>query len=85
MTSEMGEIFKAWDEHKKAKKADNLAQSTQILTERGIPFTSHNNGVHLVVDSCFDFWPSTGKWIERETGKKGRGVFNLLKHFKEAP
>lgn len=27
----------------------------------------------------FDFWPSTGKYMERSTKKTGRGVFNILK------
>ena len=27
-------------------------------------------------------WPGTGKWIARDTKRKGRGVFSLLKYIK---
>lgn len=39
---------------------------------------SNNGGIHLVIGD-FDFWPSTGLFKNRKTGKKGRGVFNLIK------
>jgi hypothetical protein len=79
--SDMAEDFRAWDEAKREKKADNLAKSTAILSERGIEFESKNNGVHLIVRGAgkvVDFWPSTGKYIVRG-GRTGRGVFNLLR------
>lgn len=41
---------------------------------------------HLIVTGSgwelVDFWPGTGKWIARDTKRKGRGVFNLLKYIK---
>lgn len=64
------------------KRKANRASSAEILASRGIAFTSHNVGAHLVVQHAgrtFDFWPGTGKWIERGTTQYRRGVFPLLK------
>lgn len=62
------------------KRALNTASSTDILAQRGVPFESKNNGAHLIVaGGRLDFWPSTGVFIERKTGLRGRGVFKLLK------
>ena len=80
--SEMAEDFKALNEMRRAKRGDNKTRSTELLKERGINFQSNNHGVHLVVrhnDVIYDFYPSTGLYINRATKKKGRGVFNLLK------
>ncbi len=80
--SEMGEDFNAWKAAKREKKANNLSASTDILAKAGVNFTSHNNGVHLIVqhkDRLIDFWPSTGKWGVRSANLWGRGVFSLLK------
>ena len=82
VTSDMGEMFNDWRAAKQQKKRENLASSTDILTQRGIRFESKNGGVHLIVyagERVVDFWPSTGKWIVRG-GRTGRGVFKLLKH-----
>lgn len=80
---DMGDIFNADKEYRKArsrtKKLSNLEQSTAMLDDLGIHYESKNNGVHLVVDCCFDYWPSTGLFIHRQTKAKGRGVRNLLK------
>jgi len=80
--SELGDDFKAWDDQKKAKKVSNKEQSTQLLIDRGVNFTSHGGGIHLKVHSdhigIIDFWPSTGKFKTKQ-GKQGRGVFKLLK------
>ena len=83
MTSEMGEMFKDWKEHKQTKKAQNKKSTIQILMNEGIEFEVKNGGSHLVVQGQYytiDFWPSTGKFIPRHTDIKGRGIFNLLKH-----
>jgi len=85
--SDMGDDFRAWKLHKRAKKEKNLEHSTRLLQESGIPFESKNWGVHLIVQGnsgLIDFWPSTGKFIAR-SGAKGRGVRNLIKHAKHQP
>jgi len=76
--SDVGEDFKAWHEHKKAKKHRNQLSSTELLIEFGIKFESFNSGNHLYVAERFDFWPSTGKWIERKTQRHGRGYRKLI-------
>jgi hypothetical protein len=64
------------------RRANNREASTQILKNRGVHFTT-KNGIHLIVDhGKYDFWPSTGKYKNRRTGKYGRGVFKLLKELK---
>lgn len=80
--SDMGEDFRAMKEASREKKANNLASSTDILKKARVNFTSHNNGVHLVIqhsDRLIDFWPSTGKWNVRSANLWGLGVFALLK------
>ena len=76
---DMGEMFNDLKKHTKAKKRNNLEYSTKMLEDAGIPFIKKNGGVHLIVDGAFDFWPSTGLFINRSTQKQGRGVKNLLK------
>jgi len=63
------------------KRANNRRRSADLLAEKGICFTSKNDGAHLIVtgrDYLIDFWPGTGKFIARN-GKRGRGVFNVIK------
>lgn len=85
----MGDVGEFWRdvgpglrEASRAKKKRNQCQSDMILQSHDIQFESHNDGLHLVVSGSFDFWPSTGKFIDRKTGKSGRGIFNLLKRLK---
>lgn len=88
------EVFAAQREQSRDKRRQNLRQSTELLRQRGVKFEAKNNGVHLIVRHgarVFDFWPSTGKWIERDRVaavqrmawnkpalRSGRGVFNML-------
>lgn len=89
------ECFAALRRESQAKRHANLTSSTDILRQRGIQFESCNGGVHLVIrrdGRTWDFWPSTGKFrerdrsatpgefaIKRKSVRDGRGVFNLLK------
>lgn len=74
---DMGEIFRDWGEHKKEKKVQNLENGLKILSEKKINFKMLSEN-HVRVGE-FDFWPSTGLFIHRASGRKGRGVFALLK------
>lgn len=78
--SELGETFKAWNESKKVKKSENHASSIQVLKSQGIDFEQLSLDHYRV--GAFDFWSSTGLFIERITGKRGRGVFNLMRKIK---
>ncbi len=74
-------------ERSKLKRASNRESSAGVLMDRGISFTAHNKGAHLIVEAVlcgavFDFWPGTGKFIRRGNGETGRGVFNLIKKIK---
>lgn len=75
---DMGDVFNALREHNKQKRSSNTESSTKILKEKRIAFTSFNNGVMLRVGD-FDFFPSTGLFINKTTKEKSRGVFNLIK------
>lgn len=83
-----GAIFNARKVASQEKRAKNRANSTALLTEKGVFFTSHNQGAHLIVADAWDFWPGTGKFGERRgrSGKpkrEGRGVHNLLRIIQE--
>lgn len=68
-------------EESKARRAGYRAHAANRLDELGIPYTSHNEGAHLVVrgnNGLIDYWPGTGKFIARN-GKKGRGLQGVLK------
>lgn len=66
------------NERSKVRRGNNRRNSTEILRAKGVAFESKNSGIHLVVNGTHDFWPGTGKWISRASGKTGRGVFKLL-------
>lgn len=69
-------------EESKVKRSTNRECSSKIIQDAGLQFESKNGGAHLVVvgeNITVDFWPGTGKYSVRGTGKYKRGVFNLLK------
>jgi len=76
------ELFRLKEEKSKAKRASNRNSTPDLLRDRGISFTSHNSGAHIIIkhnERVFDLWPGTGKWIERAGNyASGRGVFRLL-------
>lgn len=69
------------------KRAFNRRQSTGILRKNNIPFRSLNNGGHLILhleNTTVDFWPGTGKWIDRKNPEtQHRGVFKLLEFIEQ--
>ena len=79
---DMAEVFNAYREVKKAKRARNIEQSTALLNMAGVFFDSKNAGAHLVVwagNYDVDFWPSTGLWVVRGgDGQRRRGVRKLI-------
>lgn len=85
--SEIGEDFAAIKKIQQEKRADNRAQSAEILSVAGVAFTSNNGGAHLIVTagrSVIDFWPGTGLWIVRGKPAKKRGVRKLIQHIFKA-
>lgn len=81
--SDMGDAFKAMREDSIRKKQKNKEHCTKRLKMSSIPFVSYNDGVHLFVVDTFDYWPSTGLFKHRKSGKSGRGIMNLIKIIKE--
>jgi hypothetical protein len=79
--SDIGENWKAYREHRREKKAGNVTSSLELLAAKGVPFSVLSVANHhtLVAGRC-DFWPSTGKWRDRVTGRTGRGVQKLISH-----
>jgi hypothetical protein len=71
-------------EHQHVAKEAN----TEALRAGGVFFTTHNDGLHLVVMDRWDFWPSTGRFTERkarpgQSRRRGKGVLALLQHIEE--
>ena len=82
---DMAEGWAEWRQAKQEKKRSNLAASTKMLTDAGIAFTVHNNGIHLVLQKgadTIDFWPSTGLWLKRGNKTKSRGIKTLITFMK---
>lgn len=77
-----GEYWRYVRELRRKKRASNRKNSSTLLVEAGIRFTTVNVGEHLIVegpDCHIDFWPGSGKWAGRN-GIKGLGVFSLIAH-----
>ncbi len=72
-------------EQSQKKRANNRESSAELLKTAGIPFVSKNDGAHLIVDERCDFWPGTGLWMVRGSGRKNRGVQNLIGFLKRFP
>lgn len=83
--SDINEVSEMWrDLHaiRQEKRAKNRVNSADLLKEKGVAFSSHNGGAHLIIatdDVRADFWPGTGKFIfHRPKMFDGRGVFKLV-------
>ncbi len=70
-------VFAEMKEQSRVKKMSNLESSTKILDERKINYQKLTQWHYRVGE--YDFWPTTGKFMHRASGKTGRGVFELLK------
>lgn len=80
--SEDGEMWAEIRREGQEKRAKNRETSTTKIMD----WAKENNGVvmkfneaHLRINERFDFWPGTGKYLDRITGQYKRGVFNLIK------
>ncbi|MBC7602757.1 MAG: hypothetical protein H7255_08880 [Ramlibacter sp.] len=81
----VGPVMKARSQE---KRVSNRQSSAEMLASRGVKFTTHNAGAHLIVDAGshkVNFWPGTGKWITQgwRFGLVSRGVRSLIKHLEE--
>lgn len=69
------------EEHQK-KRWDNDAKSVALLKKKGHSVQTLNAGISHYRVSGVDFWATTGKFYDTKTGKKGRGVFSLIKYLR---
>ena len=53
-----------------------------LLKEKSIVFEAKSEHHYVVQgnEGYLDFWPTTGKWFDRQTKKKGFGARNLVTH-----
>ena len=82
--SDIGDDFKSLRELHRGERTERRHQAQDRLKEEGIPFTTNNDGVHLMVEGsdCFiDYWPGTGRWKSRK-GYQGFGLVNLINYIK---
>ena len=75
--------WKLMSDFLKNERYMNTVTYTEMLKQFEIEFESKNYGAHLIVEGKFDFWPSTGLFINRTTKERGRGIFNLFKIIKK--
>lgn len=78
--NEETELGAAYKEQQKQERAKRRAQAEQQLKDRGINYTVHNDGAHIVIEeggATFDFWPGTVRWRMRPH-KSQYGVPKLL-------
>ena len=82
--SEIGDMWKEDRILKQGASAQRRLQATIELEKKGIRFTVHNGGAHLIVEGLFggyiDFWPGTGKWKVRESTHDGSSVGSLFRY-----
>jgi hypothetical protein len=90
-TDDTSALYRAMAQRSKEKRENNRQGSTRMLEQYEIPFTSLNNGAHLLIQYqvpvlCIDFWPGTGLWRVRYTQPevKRRGVKNLIRYVQNA-
>ncbi len=71
---DMVEIFKAMNEEKRLRRQLSLKWNMELVLKSGVSFVTKNDGFHLILEDHIDFWPSSGKFFDRETGKYGQGL-----------
>jgi hypothetical protein len=85
MSSEMGEYWRDLKEIGQKRRAENREHAPEVLKSAGIPFTSKNDGAHLIIKipgHTVNFWPGTGKWQFCNEQRGGRGIIKLIQTLK---
>lgn len=77
MGSDLRDLFQANRQQKQVKRASNLARSLEALESSGINYRKLSDYHYLVAEN-YDYWPSTGLFINRLTRKRGRGIFKII-------
>ena len=88
MGQEESEMWREWKKMKQDARSQRRENAPELLTNAGIPFTTHNHGAHLILDTHLgfvDFWPGTTKWKTRSFPPiEGHGISKLLTLIKPA-
>lgn len=84
----MGDMGDFWKDVKPKLKKDsvkrknrNLENAINIMDKNNILYKSYTD-VHYLVENIFDYYPTTGLFINRNDKRKGRGVHSLLRAIK---
>lgn len=78
--NEETELWAAYKEQQKLERAERRALAEQQLKDRGINYTVHNGGAHIVIEeggAIFDYWPGNTRWRMRPQ-KSDFGVGKLF-------
>jgi len=79
--SDIGEFWRdvkpELEKEGRERKDRNLLNAREKLTALKIPFRELTEHHFRVLH--FNYWPSTGLFIDMKTSKRGRGINNLLK------
>jgi hypothetical protein len=84
----MNDVTEDWAAYKaqqKLARADRRASAEQQLKNRGINYTMHNGGAHIVIKeggAIFDYWPGNTRWRMRP-GKSQFGEHKLFAAIRE--
>lgn len=80
--SEMGDAWRQERERGRDKRLRNRVWSTEKMQDwcdrNGVELQRLNDEIHLRIEE-FDFWPSTGQYLHRPTGRYARGVQELIR------
>jgi len=60
----------------------NLKQSIDVLTHHNITWESFNNNLHWKIGKI-NFFPTTQRWNDEDTGERAKGLESLLKHIRK--
>lgn len=86
-TNETTEFWRDIRHERQERRASNKERGAFQLKSRGFKFEEKNDGQHLIVfhkGRVADYWPSSGRWIFRNTKENGYGVFNLMRALERA-
>lgn len=78
--NEETELWAAYKAQQKLERAERRASAEQQLKDRGINYTVHNGGAHIVIEeggAIFDYWPGNTRWRMRPQ-KSDFGVGKLF-------
>lgn len=82
--SDLGDTFKAFEALKREERLMHGRQNVDLLESiDGLDYRILSPyHFRLCTSPEIDFWPSTGKWIELGTNKKGHCMDSLLQYLK---